>query len=163
MFFSAAQARRLTLGAPVSCPRLATPRIAPPPTASILPASAGQGDAGLSLVSEHDLESRLAVRNFAAVVLREWKPVLARLDRRLAWISGVDGLDIDLNPIGPEHIGVAVHEAFGVCDLAAEVRLVLIKLCEREFAVQVGRIYRDVDERLAQAGVMPAISSPMAP
>ncbi|MFC6351921.1 DUF1631 domain-containing protein [Stenotrophomonas acidaminiphila] len=133
---------------------------AAPLSAEAALAQAGQGETGLSLVSEHDLESRLAVRNFAAVVLREWKPVLARLDRRLAWISGVDGLDIDLNPIGPEHIGVAVHEAFGVCDLAAEVRLVLIKLCEREFAVQVGRIYRDVDERLAQAGVMPAISQP---
>lgn len=131
---------------------------AAPLSAEAVLAQAGQGDAGLSLVSEHELESRLAVRNFAAVVLREWKPVLARLDRRLAWISGVETLDIDTNPIGPEHIGVAVHEAFGVCDLAAEVRLVLIKLCEREFAVQVGRIYREVDERLAQAGVMPGIS-----
>ena len=131
---------------------------AAPLSAEAVLAHAGQGDAGLSLVSEHELESRLAVRNFAAVVLREWKPVLARLDRRLAWIGGVETLDIDTNPIGPEHIGVAVHEAFGVCDLAAEVRLVLIKLCEREFAVQVGRIYREVDERLAQAGVMPGIS-----
>jgi len=126
-------------------------------------AQAGQGDGGLSLMSEHDLESRLAVRNFAGVVLRDWKSVLARLDQRLAAISGVDTLDIDTNPVGPEHIGVAIHEAFLVCDLAAEVRLVLIKLCEREFAVQVGRIYRDVDERLAQAGVMPGISQPRRP
>lgn len=131
---------------------------AAPLSAEAALAQTGQGDAGLSLVSEHELESRLAVRNFAAVVLREWKQVLARLDRRLAWISGVETLEIDTNPIGPEHIGVAVHEAFGVCDLAAEVRLVLIKLCEREFAAQVGRIYREVDERLAQAGVMPGIS-----
>ena len=133
-----------------------------PLSAEVVLAQTGQED-GLSLVSEHDLESRLAVRNFANVLLRDWKSVLARLDQRLAAISGLEALDADGNPIGPEHIGVAIHEAFSACDLAAEVRLVLIKLCEREFAVQVGRIYRDVDERLAQAGVMPGISQPRRP
>ncbi len=134
---------------------------ATPLSAESMLAKTGQDEGGLSLVSEYELESRLAVRNFASVVLRDWKPVLVRLDRRLAWISGLDKLEVDSNPIGPEHIGVAVHEAFGACDLAAEVRLVLIKLCEREFAAQVGRIYREVDERLAQAGVMPGISQPL--
>ena len=131
-----------------------------PLLAELVLVQAGRGDGSLSLMSEHELESRLAVRNFASVVLRDWKPVLARLDRRLAWIAGVDELDAGSNPIGPEHIGVALHEAFSTCDLVAEVRLVLIKLCEREFATQVGRIYRDVDEALAEAGVMPGISQP---
>lgn len=130
-----------------------------PSQAELVLLQAGQGG-GLSLMSEHELESRLAVRNFASVVLRDWKPVLARLDRRLAWVAGVEELDAGSNPIGPEHIGVALHEAFSTCDLVAEVRLVLIKLCEREFATQVGRIYRDVDEGLAEAGVMPGISQP---
>ncbi len=121
--------------------------------------STEQGGA-LSLMSEPELESRLAVRNFASVVLRDWKQVLVRLDRRLAWIAGVEELDATTNPVGPEHIGVAVHEAFAVCELVAEVRLVLVKLCEREFAAHVGRIYRDVDERLAQAGVMPGLPQP---
>ncbi len=133
-----------------------------PSQAELVLLQAGQGG-GLSLVSEHELESRLAVRNFASVVLRDWKPVLARLDRRLAWVAGVEELDAGSNPIGPEHIGVALHEAFSTCDLVAEVRLVLIKLCEREFATQVGRIYRDVDEGLAEAGVMPSISQPARP
>ncbi|KRG41063.1 thymidine phosphorylase [Stenotrophomonas pictorum JCM 9942] len=121
---------------------------------------AGQTEGGLSLVPEHVLESRLAVRNFATVLLRDWKPVLARIDRRLAWIGGVAELDADTNPIGAEHIGVAVHEAFSTCDLAPEVRLVLIKLCEREFAHMIGKVYQSLDEQLAQAGVMPEISQP---
>lgn len=45
---------------------------------------AGQSDGGLSLVPEHILESRLAVRNFATVLLRDWKQVLQRIDHRLA-------------------------------------------------------------------------------
>lgn len=119
---------------------------------------AGPGEGGLSLVPEHVLESRLAVRNFAIVLLRDWKQVLQRIDHRLAWIAGVPALDADTNPIGPEHIGVAVHEAFYTCDLAAEVRLVLFKLCEREFAAGIGKLYETVDERLAQAGAAPDIA-----
>ena len=118
----------------------------------------GHGEGGLSLMTEHVLESQLAVRNLATILLRDWKPLLARIDRRLARLGGVAELDAGTNPIGPEHIGVAVHEAFATCDLAAEVRLVLIKLCEREFAQLVGKVYQTVDEQLLQAGVMSEVS-----
>lgn len=121
---------------------------------------AGAGEGGLSLVPEHVLESRLAVRNFATVLLRDWKQVLARIDRRLAWIAGLQELTADTNPVGPEHIGVAVHEAFYTCELAPEVRLVLFKLCEREFAAGVGKLYETLDTRLAQAGVAPELDAP---
>ncbi|WP_019304820.1 DUF1631 domain-containing protein [Xanthomonas oryzae] len=119
------------------------------------------GDMGtgpLSLVPEHVLESRLAVRNLATVLLRDFKPVLARVDRRLGWIAGGLELMADTNPIGPEHLGVAIHEAFATCDLVPEVRLLLIKLCERDLAEPIGRLYVRLDETLAKAGVMPEMS-----
>ncbi len=124
---------------------------------------AGQVEGGLSLVPEHVLESRLAVRNFAVVLLRDWKPVLARLDRRLGWIAGGVELNADTNPISPEHIGVAIHEAFADCELAPEVRLVLIKLCERDLHGPIGKRYEKLDEQLAAAGVMPQMSAPRKP
>ncbi|QDI04495.1 DUF1631 domain-containing protein [Xanthomonas cerealis pv. cerealis] len=125
-------------------------------------ALAGYGQ-GLSLVSESELESRLAVRNLASVLLREWKSVLNRIDRRLGWIAGGLELDADTNPVGPEHIGVAVHAAFSTSDLAPEVRLVLIKLCERDLTAGIGRLYQELDDSLARAGVMPEISRPPPP
>ncbi|WIH05630.1 DUF1631 domain-containing protein [Xanthomonas translucens pv. graminis] len=125
-------------------------------------ALAGYGQ-GLSLVSESELESRLAVRNLASVLLREWKSVLNRIDRRLGWIAGGLELDADTNPVGPEHIGVAVHAAFSTSDLAPEVRLVLIKLCERDLTAGIGRLYQELDDSLARAGVMPEISRPRPP
>ncbi|MCS4236325.1 DUF1631 domain-containing protein [Stenotrophomonas sp. BIGb0135] len=121
---------------------------------------AGQIEDGLSLVPEHVLESRLAVRNFATVLLRDWKPVLSRLDRRLGWIAGGLELNADSNPISPEHIGVAIHEAFADCELAPEVRLVLIKLCERDLHAPIGKRYEALDEQLAAAGVMPQMAAP---
>lgn len=124
---------------------------------------AGQIEDGLSLVPEHVLESRLAVRNFATVLLRDWKPVLSRLDRRLGWIAGGLELNADSNPISPEHIGVAIHEAFAGCELAPEVRLVLIKLCERDLHASIGKRYEALDEQLAAAGVIPQMAAPRRP
>ncbi|RZA31557.1 MAG: DUF1631 family protein, partial [Lysobacteraceae bacterium] len=120
----------------------------------------------LSLVSEQELESRLAVRNLASVILRDCKPVLVRLDRRLGLIAGNLLLDNDHNPVGPEHIGVAIHEAFATCELSPEVRLVVIKLCERDLVPGIGRLYEALDQRLVEAGVMPempAVRSPTRP
>ncbi|MFC7519537.1 DUF1631 domain-containing protein [Xanthomonas populi] len=118
------------------------------------------GTGPLSLVPEHVLESRLAVRNLATVLLRDFKQVLARVNRRLGWIAGGLELVADTNPIGPEHLGVAIHEAFAICDLAPEVRLVLIKLCERDLAEPIGKLYTRLDETLLKAGVMPEMSQP---
>jgi hypothetical protein len=109
----------------------------------------------LSLVSDQELESRLAARNLASVILRDCKPVLLRLERRLGWIAGRLELDNDHNPIGSEHIGVAVHEAFATCDLTLEVRLVVIKLCERDLVPGIARLYETLDQRLVKSGVMP--------
>ena len=113
----------------------------------------------LSLVTDQELESRLAARNLASVILRDCKPVLARLDRRLGWIAGNLVLDNDHNPIGPEHIGVAVHEAFATCELSMEVRLVVIKLCERDLVPGIARLYETLDQRLVQLGVLPEIAT----
>jgi hypothetical protein len=117
----------------------------------------GEMQGALSLVPEHVLESRLAVRNVASVLMRDWKPVLSRLDGRLGWIAGGQELNADTNPIGPEHMGVALHEAFSTSDMAPEVRLVVIKLCERELLGPIGSMYEALDTKLAQAGVMPEV------
>jgi hypothetical protein len=122
-------------------------------------------DAGhtLSLVTDQELESRLAARNLASVILRDCKPVLARLDRRLGWIAGNLVLDNDHNPIGPEHIGVAIHEAFAACELGMEVRLVVIKLCERDLVPGIAKLYETLDQRLVALGVIPEMPAARSP
>ncbi len=112
----------------------------------------------LTLVTEQQLESRLAVRNLATVLQRDHKPVLTRLDRRLGLIGGLPELDADHNPIGSEHLGVAVHEAFNTCDLTLEVRLVVLKLSERYLLALAGKVYDGIDQHLAQAGVIPGLT-----
>ena len=123
--------------------------------------SGGEGT-GLSLVSEDELESRLAVRNLASTWLREWKPLLTRLERRLGRIAGL-ALDAETDPVGPEHVGVALYRAFAACELALEVRLVLFKLCERDLSAGIGKLYESLDLRLAQGGVLPELAASRRP
>ena len=120
-------------------------------------------DSTLSLVSDQELESRLAARNLASVIMRDCKPVLHRLDRRLGWIAGNLVLDNDHNPVGPEHIGVAINEAFATCELSLEVRLVVIKLCERDLVPGISRLYEALDQRLVQLGVLPEMPAARTP
>ena len=110
---------------------------------------------GLSLVDEDELEARLAVRNFAAVVGRDCRGVLARLERRLAWAQGHTELDSDHNPIGPGHVGVCLQSVFALTDVGASVRVVLLKLCEREFLPGLARLYEELDALLAAGGALP--------
>ncbi len=109
----------------------------------------------LSLVSEQDLESRLAARNLANVILRDCKPVLTRLGQHLGALSGTR-LEMDYNPVGSEHVAVAAREAFSRCDLSMEVLLVLFKLCEREMLPHLARAYVAMDKQLAALGVRAA-------
>ncbi len=117
----------------------------------------------LTLMTDHELESRLAVRNLASVIQRDCKPVLSRLDRRLGWLAGLAMLEPEYNPVGAEHIGVAVHQGFVACDLTAEVRLVVIKLCERDLVPAIARMYAALDQRLEQIGVAPELPARRAP
>jgi len=125
-------------------------------------AFAQSGENALTLMTDQELESRLAVRNLASVILRDCKPVLIRLDRRLGYLAGQSTLEPEFNPVGPEHIGVAVHQGFAACDLTAEVRLVVIKLCERDLVPAIARVYTALDQRLAQMGVMADLPEPPA-
>lgn len=116
----------------------------------------------LTLVSEQELESRLAARNLANVILRECKPVLTRLGQRLVAISGVH-MEVEHNPIGSEHVSVAVREAFSRCDLSVEVLLVLFKLSERELLPHLAGAYVAVDRRLTELGIKAAELAKSAP
>ncbi|HBK47454.1 MAG TPA: DUF1631 domain-containing protein, partial [Xanthomonadaceae bacterium] len=104
----------------------------------------------LGLVSEHELEVRLAVRNLAGAIQHQWRPELMRLNRYLGFIAGGLRIDADTNPFGPEHLGVAVYEAFHGLPLAPKVHLAVVKICERQLLERVGPLYSDLERSLAQ-------------
>ncbi|MEA9589026.1 DUF1631 domain-containing protein [Xanthomonas sp. WHRI 10064A] len=112
--------------------------------------SLARGAAGLTLLPEQDLEVRLAVRNLAGALQHQWRPELMRLNRYLGFIAGGLRIDGDSNPFGPEHLGVALYEAFQGVTLAAKVHLAVIKVCEQQLMPRVGQRYAELEQALAQ-------------
>lgn len=104
----------------------------------------------LNLVSEHELDVRLAVRNLAGAVQHHWRPELMRLDRYLGFIAGGLRIDADTNPFGPEHVGAAVYAAFHGEPLAPRAHLAVVKLCEPPLVERVGQLYAGLEQSLAE-------------
>ena len=126
---------------------------------SIEDAFAGSLRDPLTLVTDQELESRLAIRSLAEAIRRENKAILARLDARIARVVGNQALDGMRNPVGPEHFSAAVYRSFLLCDFAPDVRLELIRLCEARLLPGAKQAYEALDAWLERAGVaadMPA-------
>ncbi|UNK58063.1 DUF1631 domain-containing protein [Pseudoxanthomonas daejeonensis] len=102
----------------------------------------------LTLVADTELEVRLAVRNLAGAIQQQWRPELMRLDRYLGFIAGGFRLDGDSNPIGPEHLGVAVYAAFSTAGLATRAQLASVRLCEPGMVERVGILYEGLERQL---------------
>ena len=119
-----------------------------------------EGGGAQSPPSEHALEVQRAVANSARVLRRDCEAVLGRLDRRLAWIAGGLVLGPDTNPVGPQHLIVALLEALPIRECVPEIRRALVKLCELDLAEPLARLYADLDDMLARAGVNPDMSRP---
>lgn len=109
----------------------------------------------LSLVSEDELESQIAARMLGQALQKECSAVALQVMQRLSWVGGRQPLEVETNPIGPAHIAIGLRAGFGVCDIPADIKLILFKLCERELPRPVAEIYEQLNRHLLQAGVLP--------
>ncbi|MCA0198763.1 MAG: DUF1631 domain-containing protein [Proteobacteria bacterium] len=112
----------------------------------------------LALVADAELEVRLAVRNLAGAIQQQYRAELMRLDRYLGFIAGELRLDGDSNPIGPEHLGVAIYMALSGARLTPAAQLAAVRLCEPGLEQRVGLLYESLERRLlavADASALP--------
>lgn len=120
---------------------------------------ATQEPSGLSLVSEDDLESQIAARMLGQALQKECSAVALQVMQRLSWAGGRQPLELETNPIGTSHIAVGLRAGFDQCDIPADIKLILFKLCERELPRPVAAVYEQLNRHLLQAGVLPHLRS----
>src|SRR3546814_18160144 len=75
--------------------------------------------------------------------------------QRLSWVGGRQELDADTHPIGPAHIAVALRAGLATCEMPADVKLILFKLCERELHKPVLEALEVTTDHLLKAGESP--------
>ena len=119
--------------------------------------SEGGVAAGLSLLSEEDLEEQLAIEQLAASVLRTHAPAYEIAAKRLSAVAGQGELPPRENPLAPMFLAAALGRAMGKLALDAELRIVVFKFFERELDAALGEIYERCNALMASAGILPEL------
>ena len=119
-----------------------------------------RGRGGLCLVEADELEEQLAAEQVAAAADRRHGEALRQIEARLALLVQLPELDPSANPAGPVHISLAFRSGLQGLDINIQARLVLYKLFERELLEVLGPLLQDLNQRLHQAGIVPALPPP---
>ncbi|HEX5802546.1 MAG TPA: DUF1631 family protein [Azospira sp.] len=110
---------------------------------------------GLQLVDDAALSEHIVVREFAAQLAETCDEELYALDRRVAALLGREEADDDGNPLGPEPLCQVLVDASASLGLDAEDRLLLVRRIERHLHQALPAIYREINEHLAERGILP--------
>lgn len=124
-----------------------------PITAEDAMGASASGD--LSLLSEDEMESQIAARMLGQAMQKDAAAVSLQLMQRLSWVGGRQELDADTHPLAAAHIAVALRAGLAPCDIPADIKLILFKLCERELPKPVVSALEEINESLLKAGVLP--------
>lgn len=132
-----------------------------PVKVSLHPAEAGE--AGLSLLSTDELEEQLAAEQVSGVADRRHAEALRQLELRLAKTVGIPLLDPEALPVGPNTVCAAFRSGLQGLELTIKAKLVLYKLFERELLDAMGGLLHECNQRLHQAGILPAVPPTRSP
>ncbi|MFC4727919.1 DUF1631 family protein [Coralloluteibacterium thermophilus] len=117
----------------------------------------------LRLVAEDDLEEQLAIDMLAQTLQRRLGRSLQTLDQRVAAAAGLASLDPAQNPAGAAYVAAGLGVALRGLEIGIAVKLVLFKLYERALGGRIDALCLDLNQRLAEAGVLPTVPDPAAP
>lgn len=122
------------------------------------------GNASLSLVDNEDLEQSLAVTAMVSRAEGKLGRSLYALNRRLAEMMGAPTVDEETNPLAPAALASAFRAAIEPLECTLETRLVLFKLFDRLVVDALDPIYRELNDLLIAAGILPSIpaSAPLS-
>ena len=116
-------------------------------------------ESGLGLVDKNDMEEDLAISNMVNKIRGNCKQSLYSLDKRIGLLINDPDLERWLNPLGPEAICDAFHEAARLIETGLEIRLVIFKLFDQHVISNIGELYKEVNQYLARIGVLPEIKT----
>lgn len=123
----------------------------------VKPEIAPQGNGGLSLVDDVELEESLAVTSMVAKAENRLQRSLYQVNQRLAVLIGGTKVDDANNPIGPTVLGNAFRIAIHEFDVNVQVKLIIYKLFDRYVMAGLDPVYEEVNTELIRAGVLPQV------
>ena len=111
----------------------------------------------LEMLDETALEESLAVSNMVSKIRGSCHDELFALDKRMGVLLGQEEIKEDENPLGPQIICQAFHDACGVVQTSVEVKLIILKLFDIHVVGETQELYEELNDLLVQKGVLPTI------
>lgn len=119
--------------------------------------NAKKDKASLSLIKEDDLDQKLAINNVIAKISQVYTKDLYLLNARFAEIAHRDELDNQANPVGPDAIVNAFALSLKVLKSENNIKLMIIKLFEKNMVESLGPAYRMVNKHFKKNDILPDI------
>ena len=110
-----------------------------------------------SLVEPDELEESLASINIANNIHTNCSEELFGLERRMGALLNDPELEHTNNPLGPELIASAFMDTLKELPCTIKVKLLLVMLFNKHMPEQIKTLYQDINQRLAEKGVLPKI------
>ena len=110
-----------------------------------------------SLVEPDELEESLASINIANNIHTNCSEELFGLERRMGALLNDPELEHTNNPLGPEIIASAFMDTLKELPCTIKVKLLLVMLFNKHMPEQIKTLYQDINQRLAEKGVLPKI------
>lgn len=112
----------------------------------------------LTLIKEDDLDQKLAINNVIAKISQHYHEELFMLNERYSELVGMGGeIDNHANPIGPDAIVNAFALSLKVLKSENNIKLMIIKLFEKNMVESLGPAYRMVNKYFKKSGILPEI------
>ena len=124
-------------------------------------AGGARADRELSLVDRDAFERDLAIGRLSNKSAYRCSEQLIALDRRIASIAGRKRLDADVSPYTLKRVFTAFMDAIAADWQDEEAALVLLEIFEHYVGGALPSIYRDLNQRLVERGVLPDLQSRM--
>jgi len=115
------------------------------------------GSLELSLVADNELEESLAITSMIGKTEARLARDLFAVNQRLSVICGGLKIDDASNPIGPAALALAFRTAMRELNADMRVKLIIYKLFDRYALAALDELYRDVNDELIRAGVLPQL------
>lgn len=108
----------------------------------------------LSLVDTNELEESLALQEFATKTEVRFAQVLYVLGHRFGVLAGAPLYDAERLPIGPFHLGNALHRACACLHIIPDHRVVLYHAFDRIAMAAIGKLYDAANDYLIEHRIL---------
>jgi hypothetical protein len=126
-----------------------------------LKSSTGQGQNGqkeeLSLVDHDEMEEMVAITTMHANALNLFGEEISHMEARVEYLEIMSAPIFEKQALNPNHICEAFQTALKPHDVPTDMKLVLYKFFDEQVNLQLGEMYRSINQLLIDAGILPEI------